>query len=114
MRRTFSLMLVIAAALAFAAQADAAPSKKKRVARHDRGYGFLPGYRSPERIARDEAQRRGAVRYGYGGYYLYGPYGYAGFYWAGRPGFYRERWNGGSFGPCWTRTPIGPMWNCGK
>jgi hypothetical protein len=21
--------------------------------------------------------------------------------------------NGGSFGPCWTRTPIGPIWNCG-
>jgi hypothetical protein len=23
------------------------------------------------------------------------------------------RYNGGSFGPCWTRTPIGPIWNCG-
>jgi len=22
-------------------------------------------------------------------------------------------WNGGGFGPCWTNTPIGPMWNCG-
>ncbi len=31
----------------------------------------------------------------------------------GRPGIYRGRYNGGTFGPCWTRTPIGLMWNCG-
>ena len=31
----------------------------------------------------------------------------------GRPGFYGGRYNGGGFGPCWTRTPIGPVWNCG-
>ena len=31
----------------------------------------------------------------------------------GRPGFYRGRYDGGSFGPCWTRTPIGPIWTCG-
>ena len=36
-------------------------------------------------------------------------YGYG---WGG-PGFYRGRYNGGSFGPCWTWTPIGRMWNCG-
>jgi hypothetical protein len=24
--------------------------------------------------------------------------------------FYGGRYNGGSFGPCWTRTPIGPIW----
>jgi hypothetical protein len=29
------------------------------------------------------------------------------------PGFYRGRNNGGSFGPCWTWTPIGRAWNCG-
>jgi hypothetical protein len=23
------------------------------------------------------------------------------------------RYNGGGFGPCWTRTLIGPIWNCG-
>lgn len=32
----------------------------------------------------------------------------------GRPGFYRGRYNGGSIGPCWTQTPIGPVWNCGQ
>ena len=26
---------------------------------------------------------------------------------------YGGRYNGGGFGPCWTRTPIGPVWNCG-
>ena len=36
------------------------------------------------------------------------PYGW------GRPGFYRGRWNGGSFGPCWTSTPIGMMPTCGQ
>ena len=41
--------------------------------------------------------------YGYDGYWHY----------FGRPGFYGGRYNGGSFGPCWTRTPIGPVWNCG-
>jgi hypothetical protein len=41
-------------------------------------------------------------------------YGYDGdWHYFGRPGFYGGRYNGGSFGPCWTRTPIGPVWNCG-
>src|ERR1035437_5063944 len=35
-------------------------------------------------------------------------------YWYGGPGFYRGRWNGGGFGPCWTQTPIGNVWNCGR
>ena len=43
-----------------------------------------------------------------------GVYGYDGdWHYLGRPGFYGGRYNGGSFGPCWTRTPIGPVWNCG-
>ena len=25
-----------------------------------------------------------------------------------------DRWNGGGFGPCWTQTPIGNVWNCGR
>ena len=34
-------------------------------------------------------------------------------YYYGEPGFHHGRYNGGSFGPCWTRTPIGLVWNCG-
>jgi hypothetical protein len=67
------------------------------------GYGFLPGYRPPEQIARDRSgPRTGHYFYGYPGYNFYGG-----------PGFYQGRWNGGGFGPCWTQTPIGPHWNCG-
>jgi hypothetical protein len=43
-------------------------------------------------------------RYWSGGEWRYG--------WGG-PGFYRGRYNGGTFGPCWTNTPIGQIWNCG-
>jgi hypothetical protein len=76
-------------------------------------YGFLPGYRQPLPLSewRDRAPRYGGgdftdepFRYWSGGEWRYG--------WGG-PGFYRGRWNGGGIGPCWTQTPIGPMWNCG-
>ena len=43
-------------------------------------------------------------------YWASGPH----YYGPAWPGFYRGRWNGGGFGPCWTQTPIGPMWNCGR
>jgi hypothetical protein len=74
--------------------------KKRPVARHWHGYGFLPGYRPPEVIERERAER--AWRNGWA---YYGP---------AWPRFYRGRWNGGGFGPCYTQTPIGPMWNCGR
>jgi len=74
--------------------------KKSRVSRHWQGYGFLPGYRPPEVIERERERR----------YWASGPHWYG----PAWPGFYRGRWNGGGFGPCWTQTPIGPMWNCGK
>jgi len=75
-------------------------------------YGFLPGYRQPPYIAewRDRSPRHGGgdfsrdPRYWSGGEIRYG-WGY--------PQYYRGRWNGGSFGPCWSQTPIGPLWNCG-
>ena len=75
--------------------------KKRHVTRHWHGYGYLPGYRPPEEVqaARDEHYDR-----------LYGRR----YYGPAWPGFYRGRWNGGGFGPCWTQTPIGPMWNCGR
>jgi len=81
---------------------------KKRVWR---GYGFLPGYRQPPALTDWRAQNRiSATRpewrfYGWDGRPRYG-FGY--------PGFYRGRYNGGSFGPCWTSTPIGMMPTCGQ
>lgn len=103
--------------------APAAPVHKKRPAPIWNGYGFLPGYRQPPNNALpylDKGERgpgsRMAARnrrpwyidptpsyYSYDGNWRY----------FGRPGFYGGRYNGGSFGPCWTRTPIGPAWNCG-
>jgi hypothetical protein len=73
----------------------AALQGKRHVTRGWHGYGFLPGYRPPERIQWESMHSRSPA------------------YWYGGPGFYRGRWNGGGFGPCWTPTPIGPHWNCG-
>ena len=59
------------------------------------------GYRPPEVIARERAEHYER---------LYGPH----YYGPAWPRFYRGRWNGGGFGPCYTYTPIGYMWNCGQ
>jgi len=98
-----SLMTTIAAqdAIAAANEKTKITVKRKYVWR---GYGFLPGYPRTERERqRDRAltdrryiDRWGRVSYGFGG-----------------PGFYRGEYNGGSFGPCWTSTPIGMMRNGG-
>jgi len=99
------IAVVVSAALAMLAAidtADAAKTKTKRNSGRNYGpYGFLPGVRSPEAIALERAQRGSP----------YGPYYYPG---VGVATFYHGRWNGGSFGPCWTRTPIGMVWNCGR
>ena len=86
-----------------------------------KGYGFLPGYRQPlsnsiplykqkdamRRLARND--RRHWYIDPVPQYYRWnGEWRYF-----GRPGFGGGRYNGGTFGPCWTRTPIGPIWNCG-
>ena len=73
---------------------------KHRVTRRWHGYGFLPGYRPPYVVERERAEH-----YWQSGPHYYGP---------AWPRFYRGRWNGGGFGPCYTQTPIGPMWNCGN
>jgi hypothetical protein len=87
-----------------AAKAAPAAHGKRHAARHTRGYGFLPGYRPPEQLQLDQDRgHSGAPYYYYGG----------GRYYFGGPHFFRGRWNGGSFGPCWTSTPIGLMWTCG-
>lgn len=85
-----------------AAAPKAKPKMKVRVTPRSawRGYGFLPGYTQPPNIHDPYARRRGDPN--------------AGTYpWYGWPGYYRGRWNGGGFGPCYTKTPIGPVWNCG-
>jgi hypothetical protein len=97
MLRNVSGVITLTAFLFTATTAFAAPTQARRhVVHHWHGYGFLPGYRSPERIELEQARARGPV------------------YWYGGPGFYRGRWNGGGFGPCWTQTPIGNVWNCGR
>lgn len=94
--------LAVAVALVLVAGASATPThKKKHVTRHWHGYGFLPGYRPPEVIARDRAE----YYYRHRGPHFYGP---------AWPGFYHGRWNGGGFGPCYVSTPIGYMWTCGQ
>jgi hypothetical protein len=91
-----SLVIVLAACLLLPTTASAAGAHGKRQSsRPWHGYGFLPGYRPPEIVDWDRALTRRPT------------------YWYGGPGFYRGRWNGGGFGPCWTPTPIGPHWNCG-
>ena len=100
------------------AAADAAPRNKKIVFDDKRvvivhkfkqtpikmapGVGFLPGYRTPEQLRRIEHRPRSGSWYGGGPYYF------------GGPGWVHSRYTGGSFGPCWTSTPIGMMWTCGR
>jgi hypothetical protein len=91
----FVVAAIAASPIAALTPAGAAPAKHVR---HWHGYGFLPGYRPPEQVAREDAWL----------YWRRHPY------WYGWPRFYRGRWNGGGFGPCWTQTPIGSVWNCGK
>jgi hypothetical protein len=98
------------AAAAPAKQAKSAKTKV-HVTKRWRGYGFLPGYRP--QLAESQGTpvygrplpRREARYFDYYGNVYYG--------W-GAPGFYRGRWNGGSFGPCWASTPIGMMPTCGQ
>ena len=106
MRRALARLVAAAlvVSLAAPAAADTAPAahkKKHHVIRHWHGYGFLPGYRSPEVIAREREEHYWETH----PHYFYGP---------AWPRFYRGRWNGGGFGPCYVQTPIGYMWTCGR
>lgn len=101
-------------ALAAPGDPDSAVPKKPAVtrhaARHVKHWTTPPGYRSPEQI---ERARRAEINRSRRAYYRAG--GVPIYYWKDPdPRFYRGRWNGGSFGPCWTSTPIGYMWNCGQ
>ena len=74
--------------------------------------GFLPGFRQPPPLSewRDRSPRHGGGDFSRNRRYISG---YEWRYGWGYPQFYRGRYNGGGFGPCWSNTPIGPMWNCG-
>ena len=106
------LSISLAALLSLSpAVASAAPAPKRHAARWH-GYGFLPGYHQPPNDSRPVFGAKGAVT----GEPDYSPqyFGYDGeWHYVGRPGIYHGRSNGGTFGPCWTWTPIGPIWNCG-
>jgi hypothetical protein len=109
-----ALVLTLLPALAIAAPAG----KRHPVRWH--GYGFLPGYQQPPSNSAPPTLReaeRGPPGYKRRHWYIDPTpeyFGYDGeWHYFGRPGFYRGHYNGGSFGPCWTRTPIGPVWNCG-
>jgi len=119
MLRFARLSIVIVLSLLTTA-AVAAPRHKKHALR-PHNYGFLPGYQQPLNNAAPLFKQETHVlrnarrkpRHWYIGptphYYNWnGEWRYF-----GRPGFYRGRYNGGSFGPCWTQTPIGPVWTCG-
>ncbi|MCP3401335.1 MULTISPECIES: hypothetical protein [unclassified Bradyrhizobium] len=115
------LCLSVAIILSLLPATAPAESIKKRPASVWRGYGFLPGYRQPLSNSIPLYKQKEAMRrlsradrrhwyidpvpqyYGWDGEWRY----------FGRPGFGGGRYNGGSFGPCWTRTPIGAVWNCG-
>jgi hypothetical protein len=115
------MFLSIAVVLSLLSAAASAAPAHKRSAKIWKGYGFLPGYHQPLNNAaplfkQEASVLRNARRdkrhwyidptpryYGWDGELRY----------PGRPGFGGGRYNGGSFGPCWTRTPIGAAWTCG-
>lgn len=129
-----AFVLVPAVALAAPPAKKKAPRAKHNVSRHWNGYGFIPGYEPADLASGHKTflRKRHGPPYNYygpyqeyvayGPYVPYGPYSYGPAYlYRGRtmysfggPGFYGNRYNGGGLGPCYTQTPIGPIWNCGK
>jgi opacity protein-like surface antigen len=115
------LCLFMAAALALGSAAASAEPVKKRPTARWQGYGFLPGYQQPLNnsapLYKQKDALRRLARQNRRPWYIDPTPGY--YDWNGdpryfgRPDFYGGRYNGGGFGPCWTRTPIGPVWNCG-
>jgi hypothetical protein len=115
------MCLIIAVLVSLAAvTADAAPAHKKP--KGWQGYGFLPGYRQPlnnalplfmQKRADLQMAKRDKRHWYIDRTPVYYRWSDGEKYYYGQPGFSRGHYNGGSFGPCWTRTPIGPVWNCG-
>ena len=115
--------LVLAAVLSVVSVAAPAAPLHKRPTKDRHDYGFLPGYRQPLNNALPLFKQEASVlrnarrekRHWYidptPGYYRWSDGEH---YYFGRPGFAPSgRYNGGSYGPCWTRTPIGAAWTCG-
>ena len=115
--------LILAVALGAPARADTPPPQHKPAVtqkvtrhktRHVKRWTTPPGYRSPAQIEREDTkswrrERDFAYRHNVPRVYYY--------YW-GTP-FYTGRFGANRYdslrvGPCWTQTPIGPMWNCGR
>jgi hypothetical protein len=117
-RLMFLSIALVLSLLAVAVQAAPAHKRPKPVWH---GYGFLPGYQQPPSNSQPlYAQKDGfarAARRDKRPWYIDPVPDYFGWdgewHYVGRPGIYGGRYNGGTFGPCWTRTPIGPIWNCG-
>ena len=110
MQRKFLLALAVAVLVSPLAVAAAAPVHGKRFVIHRwHGYGFLPGYHQPPNNTVPDYASKGVGTPDFSPQY----WNVAGWYYFGAPRFVHGRWNGGGFGPCWTYTPIGPMWNCG-
>jgi hypothetical protein len=114
-------LLAIAIVVSLSSLAASAAPPHKRTAPRWHGYGFLPGYQQPLNNSQPLYAQKNAIprlaRANRRPWYI-DPvpqyYGYDGdWHYFGRPGFYGGHYNGGSFGPCWTRTPIGAVWNCG-
>ena len=112
---------VIAIVLSLLPVQAPAASVHHRAASRWHGYGFLPGYHQPLNNSLPlYAQKDAAARYARGNrrpWYIDPTPAYVDYNgdsrYFGRPGFYGGRYNGGSFGPCWTQTPIGAVWTCG-
>jgi len=103
---------LLAPAIASAATTGASRTKIKVHPKRWHGYGYLPGYR-PSLAEMNGVPVLGADPRPKREYRYFDYYGNARYGWGGA-GFYRGRYNGGSFGPCWTYTPIGMMPNCGQ
>jgi hypothetical protein len=97
------------------AVAVGAPAHKRPHPGHVKrwNYGFLPGYHQPPSNTIPILGPVGSVRRN-GPAYVPSYFYNGDRYYFGQPGFDRGgRFNGGSYGPCWTITPAGRVWNCG-